>query len=170
MSYNETLEQQYLLSIPQHGKVEWIGIRPKRMLEVRSVNEVQANPDTGLEGDHFKKLSTGKRQVTLIQQEHLDVVARILGKSEITPEFLRRNIVVSGINLLALKHHQFQVGEVLLETKGICAPCSMMEENLGTGGYNSMRGHGGITSKIIQGGQIKIGDVVKLTELNPIQN
>ena len=81
MSYNETLERQYLPSIPQQGKVECIGIRPKRLLEVHSVNEVTANPDTGLEGDHFKKSSTGKRQVTLIQQEHLNVVARILGKS-----------------------------------------------------------------------------------------
>ena len=162
MSYNETLERQFLRSIPQQGKVEWIGIRPKRLLEVHSVNEVQANPETGLEGDHFKKSSTGKRQVTLIQQEHLDVVARILGKSEIPPEWLRRNIVVSGINLLALKHQQFQVGEVLLETTGICAPCSRMEENLGAGGYSSMRGHGGITAKIIQSGQIKIGDIVKL--------
>ena len=162
MSYNETLERQYIRSIPQQGKVEWIGIRPKRLLEIHSVSEVTANPDTGLEGDHFKKSSTGKHQVTLIQQEHLDVVAQILGKSEITPELLRRNIVVSDINLLTLKHQQFQVGEVMLETTGICAPCSRMEENLGTAGYNSMRGHGEITAKIIQGGQIKIGDVVRL--------
>ena len=162
MSYNETIERQYLRSIPQQGRVEWIGIRPQRMLEVQSVSQVNADPETGLEGDHFKKSSTGKRQVTLIQQEHLEVVARILGKSEIPPELLRRNIVVSGINLLALKHQQFQVGEVLLETTGICAPCSRMEENLGAGGYNSMRGHGGITAKILQGGQIKIGDVVRL--------
>ena len=162
MSYNETIERQYLRSIPQQGRVEWIGIRPQRMLEVQSVSQVNADPETGLEGDHFKKSSTGKRQVTLIQQEHLDVVARILGKSEIPPELLRRNIVVSGINLLALKQQQFQVGEVLLETTGICAPCSRMEENLGAGGYNSMRGHGGITAKIIQGGQIKIGDTVCL--------
>ena len=90
------------------------------------------------------------------------MVAQILGKSEITPELLRRNIVVSDINLLTLKHQQFQVGEVMLETTGICAPCSRMEENLGAGGYNSTRGHGGITAKIIQGGQIKIGDVVRL--------
>ena len=162
MSYNETIERQYLRSIPQQGRVEWIGIRPQRMLEVQSVSQVNADPETGLEGDHFKKSSTGKRQVTLIQQEHLDVVARILGKSEIPPELLRRNIVVSGINLLALKHQQFQVGEVLLETTGICAPCSRMEENLGAGGYNSMRGHGGITAKIVQGGQIKLGDIVRL--------
>ena len=162
MSYNKTLERQYLRSIPQQGKVEWIGIRSKRLLEVHPVSKVTVNPDTGLEGDHFKKSSTGKRQVTLIKQEHLDVVARILGKSEIPPELLRRNIAVSGINLLALKHQNFQVGEVLLETTGICAPCSRMEENFGAGGYNSMRGHGGITAKILQGGQIKIGDIVRL--------
>ena len=90
------------------------------------------------------------------------MVAWILGKTDIVPELLRRNIVVSGINLLALEHQQFQVGEVLLETTGICAHCSRMEENLGTGGYNSMRGHGGITAKILQVGQIKIGAVVKL--------
>jgi MOSC domain-containing protein YiiM len=163
MSYNETLEHQYLRSIPQQGKVEWIGIRTKRVAEVHSVSEVNANPETGLEGDHFKKSSTGKRQVTLIQQEHLDVVAQILGKTDIVPELLRRNIVVSGINLLALKQQQFQIGEVLLDTTGICAPCSQMEENLGAGGYNYMRGHGGITAKIIQGGQIKIGDIVRLS-------
>ena len=132
------------------------------MVEVHSVGEVVANPDTGLEGDHFKKSSTVKRQLTLIQQEHLEVVPRILGIKEIPPELLRRNIVVSGINLLALKHQQFQVREVLLETTGVCAPCSRMEENLGAGGYNSMRGHGGITAKIIQGGQIQIGDTVRL--------
>ena len=131
-------------------------------MEVHSVGEVVANPDTGLEGDHFKKSSTVKRQLTLIQQEHLEVVPRILGIKEMPPELLRRNIVVSGINLLALKHQQFQVREVLLETTGVCAPCSRMEENLGAGGYNSMRGHGGITAKIIQGGQIQIGDTVRL--------
>ena len=90
ISYNETLERQYLRSIPQQGKAEWIGIGPKRLLEVHSVNEVTTNTDTGLEGDHFRKSSTDKRQVTLIQQEHLDEVARILGKSEIPPELLRR--------------------------------------------------------------------------------
>ena len=60
----------------------------------------------------------------------MDVVARILGRSEIPPGLLRRNIVVSGINLLALKHQQFQVGEVQLETTGVCAHFSRMEKNL----------------------------------------
>ena len=54
------------------------------------------------------------------------------------------------------------MGEVLLETTDICAPCGWMEQNLGLGGYGTMRGHGGITAKIIQGGQIQIGAVVRL--------
>ena len=59
--------------------------------------------------------------------------------------------MVFGIKLLALKKQRFQVEEVLLETTGICAPCGWMEENLGLGGYSTMRGHGGITVKIIKG-------------------
>ncbi|MEC8184118.1 MAG: MOSC domain-containing protein [SAR324 cluster bacterium] len=69
---------------------------------------------------------------------------------------------VSGINLLSLKHQSFQIGEAVLQTTGICAPCSRMEENLGPGGYNAMRGHGGITAKVLQAGEIQIGDPVRL--------
>ena len=82
ISYNETLERQYLRIIPQQGKVEWVGIHPKRLLKVHSVNEGTANPDIGLEGDHFKKSSTGKQQVMLIQQgiwtEWLEYWARVI--------------------------------------------------------------------------------------------
>ena len=86
----------------------------------------------------------------------------ILGVKIIDPKLTRRNIVVSGINLLSLKHQQFQIGSVILQTTGICAPCKRMEENLGLGGYNAMRGHGGITATVIEEGEIKLGDIVEL--------
>jgi MOSC domain-containing protein YiiM len=68
--------------------------------------------------------------------------------------------IQSGINLLALKDQQFQIGEVLFQGTGICAPCSRMEETLGNGGYNAVRGHGGITAKVLKVGTISIGDSV----------
>ena len=100
--------------------------------------------------------------VTIIQEEHLDAVASLLGKSgSIDPLDTRRNLVVKGINLLALKGKQFKIGdEVILEYTGPCHPCTRMEENLGPGGLNAMRGHGGICTKVIQGGTISLGDKV----------
>ena len=146
--------------IPQTGKVEWISIRPERRSNVRSLETVTVTEEGGLSGDHYSG-SNRKRQVTLIQKEHLDAVASILQK-EIDPGLTRRNIVVSGINLLAFKEKQFKIGEAILEMTGLCHPCSRMEENFGPGGYNAMRGHGGITTKVIKGGEIKVGDDVRV--------
>lgn len=148
--------------IPQTGKVEWISVRPERRAAVEPRTEVVVTEEDGLVGDHYSATSKN-RQVTLIQQEHLDAVANILQK-EIDPGLTRRNIVVSGINLLAFKDRQFQIGEVVLEMTGLCHPCSRMEENFGPGGYNAMRGHGGITTRVVKGGHIKQGDAVKLME------
>jgi MOSC domain-containing protein YiiM len=147
-------------TLPQKGNVRWIGIRPARREPLQQVAEVEVDEKEGLLGDHFSGKKSSKRQVTLIQAEHLDAVASMLQREEIDPASLRRNIVVKGINLLALKDKQFQIGEVVLEMTGLCHPCSRMEENLGPGGYNAMRGHGGITAKIISGGRIRQGDEV----------
>ena len=162
ISYDETVMNDLLRIIPQKGKVDWIGIRSKKKEKLSVVESVKVEKGTGLVGDHFKGISSGKRQVTLIQQEHLNVISSILGKKRIDPKLTRRNIVVSGINLLSLKHHQFRIGDVILQTTGICAPCSRMEENLGAGGYNAMRGHGGITATVIEDGEIKLGDTIEL--------
>jgi MOSC domain-containing protein YiiM len=102
----------------------------------------------------------GKRQVTLIQAEHLPVIAALAGVPTVTPEEMRRNIVVSGISLLALKDARFQLGEVILEGTGECHPCSRMEEAFGAGGYNAVRGHGGITARVVRGGLIRVGDAL----------
>lgn len=143
----------------QPGKVEWIGLRPKKRSALTSVTEAELTTDTGLVGDHYSGRS-GKRHLTLIQAEHLQAIAAMLGKDSVAPETIRRNVVVSGINLLALRGQQFTIGECELEATGLCHPCSRMEANLGTGGYNAMRGHGGITARVLKGGSIRVGDSV----------
>jgi MOSC domain-containing protein YiiM len=161
LSANSPL-QKLMDTMPQHGKVTWLGIRPKRRAPLQSLQQVEAITLRGLNGDHFSGSATSKRQVTLIQQEHLDLIASVMQLPDLTPAMLRRNIVVSGINLLALKDRRFWVGDVLLEYTGECHPCSRMEEILGHGGYNAVRGHGGITARIVQGGLINVGDSVSV--------
>ena len=155
------LMKDLLQSIPYPGKIEWIGLRPEKRGTIEAVPSARLTPEEGLAGDHYSGRS-GQRQVTLIQAEHLPVVAAILRKSEADPALARRNIAVSGINLLALKGQQFRLGEALLEYTGECHPCSRMEQNFGPGGYNAMRGHGGITARVIRGGTISVGDAVSL--------
>jgi MOSC domain-containing protein YiiM len=153
--------QAMMNTLPQMGRVEWIGVRPDRRETPRAVNEATIDPEAGLAGDHYRG-SSKQRQVTLIQAEHLAGVAAMLGREAIDPALTRRNIVVSGINLLAFSERRFRLGEVVLEMTGPCHPCSRMEENLGPGGYNAMRGHGGITAKVVSGGHVRVGDAVTL--------
>ena len=160
MGIEEPLMKQLLDRLPQRGSVAWISIRPEQRGPVQAVEEVNVISGKGLEGDHYRGTEASKRQVTLIQHEHLLGVASMLGKESIDPAATRRNIVVKGINLLALKDRKFRIGEVLLEATGLCHPCSRMEENLGPGGYNAMRGHGGITARVLEGGKIRLGDAV----------
>ena len=125
------------------------------------VNEVLADQHSGLIGDRYSG-SNGKRQVTLIQWEHVSVLESMMGKN-IRPELLRRNLVIKGINLLAFKNRTFRIGEAVFQTTGFCHPCSRMEHVLGAGGYNAMRGHGGLTAQVLHSGLLQVGD--KLTVL-----
>ena len=153
-----------LATLPQTGSLEWIGQRPVRREPLVSVPKAELLTDSHLLGDHARPKAGGKRQLTLIQHEHLGAVAGFLGlNAPLDPGRLRRNLVVSGINLLALKNRQIRIGDdVILDITGECHPCSRMEEELGAGGYNAMRGHGGLTAHIAQGGRIRVGDVVRI--------
>ena len=154
--------------LPQIGLVRWIGVRPapiklasgkleKSAMQV--LDAVEARSNCGLVGDRYAGTG-GKRHVTLIQWEHLAVMAALLGRTELTPELLRRNLAIAGINLLALKNKRFRVGTCLLEYTGLAEPCSAMEATFGPGGYNIVRGHGGITARVIESGVIRLGDAL----------
>lgn len=152
--------KQLMATLPQRGTLQWIGLRPARRAPIKIVKSAELIVDQGIRGDRAAESKGGNRQVTLIQQEHLPVIAACLNRQEIQPDMLRRNLVVSGINLLALKDKRFRIGGAELEYTGICAPCSYMEEVFGEGGYNAVRGHGGITARIISGGSVSVGDEV----------
>ncbi len=147
-----------LESFASSGRVEWIGLRPARKVPMQVV-ETATITESGLEGD--RRENPGKRAVTLIQMEHLPVIAALAGLESVTPDLLRRNILVSGINLLALRHHEIRVGGAVLRTTGLCAPCSFMEKTLGQGGYNAVRGHGGLTAEVVTSGEIAVGSIVE---------
>ena len=186
-----TTLRQLVQHFPRPGELQQILLRPARGQPVLAVSTAQALAGQGLQGDRVVRAATaavptqaglwaaegaaalhapggGKRQVTLIQAEHLPVVAALAGLAELPAAWLRRNLVVSGLNLLATKALfkdqplWLALGdEVLLEVTGPCEPCSQMEARLGLGGYNAMRGHGGVTARVLRGGTLRVGDAVR---------
>lgn len=154
------------LNAPPHiaGRVEAIIVRGSPRQPARTIAATLAVAGIGLADDRLgqrgeAELST--RQVTLIQHEHLPVMAQLARVNVVDAVALRRNLVVSGIKLLALKNARLQVGEAVLEIVGPCQPCSRMEEAIGPGGYAAMRGHGGMTARVLNGGPIRVGDAVR---------
>lgn len=154
-----------LLNAPMRpGRVVWIGIRPVRRQAVRPVEQAELDPAAGLVGDHYSNRVARSRQITLFQREAIQAIAGYVGLAEIPPEWLRRNILVAGINLHATKSWHLRLGSAIVEITGECHPCSRMEEILGEGGYNAVRGHGGVTARIVRPGTVRVGDAVARIE------
>lgn len=158
------------------GTLEAIYLRPARGVAARRVDEAEAIAGRGLVGDRTGDRAAtaadgGKRQVTLLQAEHVPLIAAWTHRGTIDPRLLRRNLVIAGLNLAAA-HSPFAdqalrvlVGdEVELVVTGDCAPCSKMETVLGPGGYNALRGHGGVTARVVVGGRLRIGDPVRVVD------
>ena len=144
------------------GELQWIGLRPARKEPMQIAQSVMALETLGLEGDHRCDKTPGSaRQMTIISQEYIDLIAHFTQREMIDPAILRRNLVVSGINLTALRHQQFSIGEAIFEATALCHPCSRMEKALGKGTIAAMLGHGGLCAKILRSGEISVGDKVK---------
>lgn len=160
------LSDKYLENLPA-GRLEWIGLRPERLQPMEVVEKVDAIEGLGLEGDRRCQGRAGSaRQVTLINKENIQAAANVLGREDIDPALLRRNLVVSGMNLLVLRGKRFRIGDVELEGTAACHPCGRMEQALGPGGFAAMLGNGGICARILVGGELKVGQRVELQPPN----
>lgn len=159
---------------PHAGRVQAILLRPARGAPMHSVSAALALQDRGLQGDRSAqalptRAGGHKRQVTLLQAEHLPLIAAWTGRAALDASLLRRNLVIAGLNLLAARPLfadqplLMAIGaHVVLQITGPCDPCSKMEAELGPGAYNAMRGHGGLTARVVTGGQIQVGDAVTI--------
>lgn len=166
----QRLFSRYIKNLPA-GELTWIGLRPERKVDMVAVDSCNAVAELGLEGDHRMSKTPGSgRQVTLISEEYISQIQHFLSRSNasttnstsVLPELLRRNLVIKGMNLTALRYQRFSIGSAIFEAGALCHPCVRMEKALGEGALAAMLGHGGLCLKVVQSGTITIGDRVEL--------
>ncbi len=115
---------------------------------------LQAVANLGLEGDHHAKADSS-RQVLLIDEETLGLFGLAAGD-------VRENITTRGIVLKQLASGaRVRAGAALLEITIPCTPCDFIE-GLGAGFREQMRGQRGMLARVVQGGEIRIGDSIEV--------
>jgi len=124
--------------------------------------EVRAN--YGIEGDWRSRANTGA-QLTLIEEEALYHVERTLGRV-VKPGASRRQVVVRGIALNPTVGQRLRVGDLELEVTSLCDPCDNMERTIGPGARAALTDRGGIRTRVLAGGTLRVGD--RVTVLEPV--
>jgi len=121
----------------------------------------------GIEGDRY---ATGSgtyshkphpdRQVTLIEMETLDALARDHG-IDLPPHETRRNLTTAGVPLNHLVGREFRVGEVVLLGGRLNVPCQYLEDLLGKKVFKPLINRSGLNCLVVRGGTIRPGDAIR---------
>ena len=151
------------------GVVRSLHKTPRAFLPMRSFPELQLIAGRGIEGDRYligqeagfysHKPEEG-RQITLFELETLEALRRDHGV-ELLPEEHRRNVTVEGVPLNHLVGRRFRLGETIVEATRLSTPCRHIEEILGKAVFDPLINRSGLNCKIIAGGALRVGDVVR---------
>jgi len=122
---------------------------------MQETSAIECVAGRGLRGDRFFDYKPGyKGQVTLFAQEVLEELSRAFGLP-VSPSALRRNLLVSGVNLNHLIGQRFELQGVCLEGTEECRPCSWMDAAVAPGAEAWLRGRGGLRCRILTDGWLR---------------
>lgn len=129
---------------------------------MQTVDTAVAVTERGFVGDRHSARKPGhRRQLLLVDQAELDLL-------ELPGGVLKENLLLEGIPLESLQAGQrLHLGnEVVLELTEPCVPCSKLER-IRPGLISEAWGHRGQLARVISGGTVRVGDAVRLGDVNP---
>ena len=147
------------------GSVESIHIAPAAREPMRAVEQVEAIPGVGLEGDRYAKgqgtffKPQPDYELTLIEAEAIEALQREYG-TELLPHEARRNVVTRGVPLNHLVGREFRIGGVRVRGIRLCEPCEHLQRLIGRSVIKGLRHRGGLRAQILSRGPIRVADVI----------
>jgi MOSC domain-containing protein YiiM len=113
----------------------------------------------GIRGDRFYDYRENyKGQITFFASEVFEKLVHHFGLTSKSAGVLRRNIIVSGIDLNTLIGEDFAVQGVRLRGTGHCKPCYWLDQAFAPGAEKFLEGNGGLRAEILSDGAIVVGE------------
>ncbi len=143
------------------GKLIGIAKREKSRAPMEKLEQASISTELGLLGD-CKGSKFPERQITILAIEDWKATLALLRGIDLDWSVRRANFLVGGIKLPRGRGSQIAIGDVIVEVRDQTSPCQQME-NAQIGLRKALSGdwRGGVSCRVISGGQIKIGDSVK---------
>jgi len=127
---------------------------------VVSRESVTCTAGKGIVGDRYYGHSKDyKGQITFFADEVAAAMQKHFNVDDLDRSAMRRNVLVSGVDLNSLIGKRFRIGELILTGSEECAPCFWMNEAVREGVHEWLKGKGGLRCRIEKSGTLKIGDV-----------
>lgn len=152
-----TIHIHHIITSPSHNYVGHHGGPSGDTPAVRR-EVVRLLAGRGIEGDRYALRDAGHpKQISFFDMKTLDDLSEKYGVA-VPPESVRRNVFVRGLDLPALVGKQFTVNGIRFEGVDPCKPCYWMDEAIGPGAEEFLRGRGGLRALILDDGEIRVGD------------
>jgi MOSC domain-containing protein YiiM len=126
-------------------------------LPMRSVERVTVEAGKGIVGDRYH--GTRHRHVSVQSATALQEAEEVFG-APIDPAGTRRNLTLSNGDIPRQPGEHLRIGDVLLEVVRVAAPCQLLDDTLGRGAQEALRRRGGSIFRVLEGGEIAVGDAV----------
>ena len=142
---------------PGHNYFGHHGRRPDDypLVEVR---EIECVAGRGIRGDRFYDYKADyKGQITFFAQEVFDRLDGAFPRVRKSPGALRRNVIVSGINLNSLIGEEFELQRLRFVSTAHCRPCYWLDQAFAPGAEAWLKGNGGLRAQILTSGTLRVG-------------
>lgn len=113
----------------------------------------------GIVGDRYYGFKDDyKGQITFFSDEVATAMQEKFGIDELDRSTMRRNVLVSGVDLNTLIGKRFRIGDVVFVGSEECTPCFWMNEAVSDGAHDWLKGKGGLRCRIETSGTLETGD------------
>jgi len=136
------------------------------------VPQIECVAGHGIRGDRFYNYRDNyKGQITFFSFDVFEKFTRHFGLTDKSAGALRRNVIVSGVDLNELIGEEFSIQGLRLRGTAHCKPCYWLDQAMVPGTEKFLEGNGGLRAQILSDGVIAVGDAqLVLAEPRLIEN